>query len=127
VLEELLADPENSVASLFEFLKLDGDDQWRSWLRITNQACLINLAPQDQSRDSRIQRFKFNRDTADFLNSRKVKMIPQSVRDYVYRKIESTLGHRELPDQPSRKVLRDYFEPYNQALMNYLGRQLPWI
>lgn len=127
VLEELLADPENSVAKLFRFLNLDGDDQWRPWLRITNQASLINLTPQDGSRGSGNQHFKFNRDTADFLNSRSVKFVPQSVRDYVYRKVESRLGHGELPDPPSRKMLKHYFAPYNQSLVGYLGRQLPWL
>ena len=126
LLEELISSPENSVAQLFEFLNLDDEHNWRSWLRITNQASLIDLAPENYTQDANKQHYKFNRDAADLLNSRSVKFIPQSLRDYLYRKIESRLGHSELPDRQVRNTLRNYFAPYNQALTHYLGRPLPW-
>ena len=126
LLEELIASPENTVTKLFEFLNLEDEHHWRSWLRITNQASLIDLVPENESQLEKKQHFKFNRDAADFLNSRSVKFIPQALRDYLYRKIESRLGHSELPDRQTRNSLKNYFAPCNQALSRFLGRPLPW-
>lgn len=127
ILEELVAEPEKTVAKLFEFLKLDDNPHWRSALRITNQASLIDLAPQKGSPVSAGPLFKFNLVTSRLLSSPLLGFMPQSVRDHAYRRIESRLGHEELPERRSRDALRDYFTPFNQALMRYLGRQLPWL
>lgn len=126
LLEELIANPEESIARLFEFLNLDYDSSWKQWLRITNQASLINL-DYDNSKDPlKEQHHKLNRDSADWLNSRSLKFLPQSVRDSLYRKIESRLGHSELPDEKCRDKLNAYFEPFNRRLAAFLGRELPW-
>ena len=126
ILEELLADPQHIVAAVFDFLKIEHDNSWKSWLRITNQASLINLETADSTGNSKKQHLKFNRDSADLLNKRAVKFIPQSLRDALYRKLESRLGHSELPDERCQDQLRAYFQPYNEQLEAHLERKLPW-
>lgn len=126
LLEELIASPQETLARLFSFLNLDHDSTWKHWLRITNQASLINLDSDSSTDTSKEQHFKFNRDSANWLNAPSVKFIPQSVRDSIYRKIESRLGHSELPDQKCQDQLQAYFEPFNHHLKAFLGRELPW-
>ena len=126
ILEELLADPQSIVTALFSFLDIEHDSSWKSWLRITNQASLIHLESQSGSVDSKKQHFKLNRDSADLLNARSAKFIPQSIRDSLYRKLESRLGHSELPDERCQEMLAAYFQPFTKQLEAYLQRELPW-
>ena len=126
LLEDLNHDPDHTVKQLFEFVGITADTDWKPWLRITNQTSLINLDLNKQWASQKNQHLKLNRDSADFLNSGKVKFIPQSVRDALYRRLESKLGHSEWPDRDSRNRLKAHFAPFNQRLSAFLGRALPW-
>ena len=126
ILDELKKDSNVIARRLFDFLDIDGDDSWQQALRISNQASLINLKADHQLNESEKRTFKMNRDSADLLNSRHLKFIPRGMRDGLYRKIESRLGHADQPDVNIRQQLENYYRPYNRRLEEFIGRKLCW-
>ena len=125
-LEDLNKNPKKVITDLSDFLNIETNDSWDFALRITNQASLVNIKADEDLEATTKKELKLNRDAADFLNSRYFKIIPLSIRNSIYRKIEARIGHSTEPETSIAQELENYFEPYNMRLEELLGRKLPW-